>query len=252
MNEQDVFSFSATCIKKLSWAKFTRGKTYLLKYNRTNKLNPTIPINNYYTLISKLENKTVKEYINQNLELFVKDIVLTTDNLTEDEESVLKLLNSEQVSDDLKKSLIEKNNCVISDITKISLKTSDGETEENADKSCINLWDVVITNKRIIPTWENIFEYFKHCENKLTENLINLFNNKSFVANLTKEKPLSDEDRDNKGGNYDSVHDLYSCTLKSDNLLLESYSALMKVCPWYYTNLSKYDISIAKMRFFST
>lgn len=211
--------------------------------------NPTIPINNYYALISRIENKTVKEYINQNLELFVKDIVLTTDNLTEDEESVLKLLNSEQVSDDLKKSLIEKNNCVISDITKISLKTSDGETEENADKSCINLWDVVITNKKIIPTWENIFEYFKHCENKLTENLINLFNNKSFVANLTKEEPLSDEDRDNKSGNYDSVHDLYSCILKSDNLLLESYSALMKVCPWYYTNLSKYDISIDKMRF---
>lgn len=211
--------------------------------------NPTIPINNYYTLISKIENKTVKEYINQNLELFVKDIVLTTDNLTENEEPVLKLLNSEQVSDDLKKSLIEKNNCVISDITKISLKTYDGETEENADKSCINLWDVVITNKKIIPTWENIFEYFKHCENKLTENLIDLFNNKSFVANLTKEKPLSDEDRDNKSGNYDSVHDLYSCILKSDNLLLESYSALMKVCPWYYTNLSKYDISIDKMRF---
>ena len=216
--------------------------------NNENK-NPTIPINNYYTLISRIENKTVKEYINQNLELFVKDIVLITDNLTEDEESVLKLLNSEQVSDDLKKSLIEKNNCVISDITKISLKTSDGETEENADKSCINLWDVVITNKKIIPTWKNIFEYFKHCENKLTENLINLFNNKSFVANLTKEEPLSDEDRDNKSGNYDSVHDLYTCILKSDNLLLESYSALMKVCPWYYTNLSKYDISIDKMRF---
>lgn len=211
--------------------------------------NLTMPINNYYTLISRIENKTVKEYINQNLELFVKDIVLTTDNLSEDEESVLKLLNSEQVSDDLKKSLIEKNNCVISDITKISLKTSDEEIEENADKSCINLWDVVITNKKIIPTWKNIFEYFKHCENKLTENLINLFNNISFIANLTKEKPLSDEDRDNKSGNYDSVHDLYSCILKSDNLLLESYSALMKVCPWHYTKLSKYDISIDKMRF---
>lgn len=211
--------------------------------------NPTIPINNYYTLISKLENKTVKEYINQNLELFVKDIVLTTDNLTEDEESVLKLLNSEQVSDDLKKSMIEKNNCVISDITKISLKTSDEETEENADKSCINLWDVVITNKKIIPTWKNIFEYFKHCENKLTENLINLFNDKSIVGNLTKEKPLSDEEMNNKSENYDVANNLYSCILKSGDLLLESYSALMKVCPWYYTNLSKYDISIDKMRF---
>ena len=38
MNEQDVFSFSATCIKNYPGAKFTRGKTYLLKYNRTNDI----------------------------------------------------------------------------------------------------------------------------------------------------------------------------------------------------------------------
>ena len=210
--------------------------------------NLTIPINNYYTLISNLENKTITEYLNQNLEVFVKDVILTTDNLAEDEESFLELLNSEQVSDDLKKSLIEKNNCVISDITKISLKTPVGATAEDATESCSDLWNLVISNKKISPIWENIFEYFKHCENKLTENLINLFNNKSIVENLIKEKPLSDEDSDNESENYDVANDLYSCILKSDDLLLESYSALMKVCPWYYTNLSKYDISIEKMR----
>ena len=53
----------------------------------------------------------------------------------------------------------------------------------------------------------------------------------------------------NKSENYDVANNLYSCILKSDDLLLESYSALMKVCPWYYTKLSKYDISIDKMRF---
>ena len=38
--------------------------------------NITMPINNYYTLICELENKAIKEYIKQDLELFVKDVTV--------------------------------------------------------------------------------------------------------------------------------------------------------------------------------
>ena len=38
MNEQDVISFSATCITNYPGPKFTRGKTYLPKYNTTNDI----------------------------------------------------------------------------------------------------------------------------------------------------------------------------------------------------------------------
>lgn len=205
------------------------------------------PIHDYYTRISNLPNKNVKDYVNQNIASFIKNVILPVgDDMSENEESFIEILNNSSLSADLKEDVIKKNNCVVSDITRIAILT------ENTDSDIFDAWDCLATCKKIAPVWQNIFKYFEHNDSTLNENLLLLLNDDTIVDALTKEKPLSDEEIDNETGDYDVVNNLYSCILKSDDLSLRNYSKLMDVCPCPDKNLSKYDISKDKMHFLIT
>lgn len=203
------------------------------------------PIKDYYTQISKIKNQNIKAYVDQNIDVFVNDIILSTgDSMAESEDDFVELLNNEKLATEIKTKLIEKNNCVVSDITKIRgvvVQHPDGEIEVT---DCQNL---LYKYKKVSPTWSNIYENFKHNGNKLDSCLVEYLNDEQIVDELTNENPLTREELKDESGNYDIASKVYRELLHSKDLSLAGYTKLMEVCPWNYKSLGNYDIDSSKI-----
>lgn len=203
------------------------------------------PIKDYYTQVSKMQNENVKAYVNQNIETFVNDIVLSTgDSMTESEDAFIELLNNEKLSTEIKAKLIEKNNCVVSDIARIKgaeIQLADGENKS------IDIRNLLYKCKKVSPTWQNLFENFKYNGNKLGPCLVDYLNDDKIVEELTNENPLTREELKDESGNYDIASKVYRELLHSKDLSLAGYTKLMEVCPWNYKSLGNYDIDSSKI-----
>ncbi len=203
------------------------------------------PIMDYYTCVSKLQNKNIKANVDQNIQLFVNDIVLLADNsITESEEAFVELLNNNTLLTETKVELIEKNDCVISDITKIKLaeiKLADG------NEKLVDIRNLLYKHKKISPAWSNVFENFRFNGNKLDTCLVDYLNDKQIVVELVKEKPLTEEELKNESGNYSIVSSFYDVISVSNVLSIDSFSKLMNVCPWHYDKMERYDIGSKEM-----
>lgn len=203
------------------------------------------PIKDYYTQISKLENQNIKTYVDQNIEAFVKDVILPTDDsMAESEEPFVELLNNENLMTETKAELIEKNNCVVSDIAQIKgveIQLAGGENKS------IDIRNLLYKCKKVSPTWQNIYENFKYNGNRLDTCLIDYLNDDGIVDELTSKDPLTREELKDENGNYDIASKVYHEVLYSKDLSLEGYIKLMDVCPWNYKSLGKYDIDFTKI-----
>lgn len=204
------------------------------------------PIKDYYTQISKIKNQNIKVYVDKNIESFVNDIVLSTgDSTTENEEAFIELLNNENLMTETKAELIEKNNCVVSDIAQINgaeIQLADGENKS------IDIRNLLYKCKKVSPTWSNVFENFKYNGNKLDLCLVEYLNDDEVVKTVSKEKPLSTEELKEKSGNYNIVSTFYNVMMRANALSLNSFSNLMDACPWIYNSLGSYDVSPEKMK----
>ena len=204
-----------------------------------------VPIKDYYTQISKLENQNVKTYVDQNIETFVKDVILSTENsIAESEEAFVELLNNENLKTETKAELIEKNNCVVSDIAQINgaeIQLADGENKS------IDIRNLLYKCKKVSPTWSNVFENFKYNGNKLDLCLVEYLNDDEVVKTVSKERPLSSEELKEKGKNHDIASTFYNVIMRTSTLSLNSFSKLMDACPWIYNSLGTYDVSPEKM-----
>ena len=203
------------------------------------------PIKDYYTCVSKLQNQNVKAYVDQNIQVFVNDVVLSADNsIAESEEAFVELLNNNTLLTETKVELIEKNDCVISDTAKIKLaeiKLADGN-EKLAD-----IRNLLFKHKKISPTWSNVFENFKFNGNKLDACLVDYLNDKQIVVELVKEKPLTEEELKNESGSYSIASSFYDVISVSNVLSIDSFLKLMSVCPWHYDKMERYDIGSKEM-----
>lgn len=203
-----------------------------------------MPIKNYFTQISKLQNQNVKTYVVQNIETFVKEVVLSTDgSIAESEDAFVELLNNNTLLTETKIELIEKNDCVISDIAKINLvevKLAD------ANEKFVDIRNLIFKQKKVSPTWSNVFENFKYNGNKLDDCLVDYLNDEKIVKELVKTDPLTDEEFDSKNGNSDIASKFYSVILDPTNLSIASFSDLMDVCPWEYKKIN-YELESEKI-----
>lgn len=192
------------------------------------------PITDYYTRVSRLPEKSVKEYAIKNIESFANNVMLCGSGaVSESEESFIELLNLDPLPDDIKKELIERNSRKISDMTRMTHT---------------NMQPYLLNENKIAPTWKNIMECFKNNENRFEESLIHFINVEANADELAKESPLTDEEIKNENGNYEIVQTLYHEILPCEDLSLAAYSKIMAICPWYYKSLSAYDISAEKMK----
>lgn len=203
------------------------------------------PISDYYTRILSLPEESIKNYVNDKLQVFIEKIILPLDTLSESEEALISLLNSPSISDSDKVEIIGKNTGKISDITMITETVIEADTK--GDTKTIDAWEELFKLQKVAPTWKNVFEFFRHKKNVLDEILINFINNKEIVDSLVKIKPLSDEEIKQEIGNSSVCEQLYDEVMICPKLSDESYKQLMNICPWFYNHISQYNISAEKL-----
>ena len=203
------------------------------------------PISDYYTRILSLPEESIKNYVNDKLQVFIEKIVLPLKTLSESEEALISLLNSPSISDSDKVEIIGKNTGKISDITMIT--ETDIEADTKGDTKTIDVWEELFKLQKVVPSWKNVFEFFRHKKNVLDEILINFINNKEIVDSLVKIKPLSDEEIKQEIGNSSVCEQLYDEVMICPKLSDESYKQLMNICPWFYNHISQYNISAEKL-----
>lgn len=105
-----------------------------------------------YSAILELDDKNLLDYIYKNIETFINVFILDSGFILEDEENhVLALLARVAKNSDLILQILKRESFVVTDL---SLFTNES-IEEN--KGLLEfLWDYLINNNRIIPSWDNI------------------------------------------------------------------------------------------------
>ena len=113
-------------------------------YTITKNLDDTT--DGIYTKILKCNNQNFINLVNENINILVKEILLDSNEINEDENVITALLNSENIEIEDKYEIIKKMDRQIFFVSKIN----------NSD-----LYDVLFKENKVFPNWENIYNYFK-------------------------------------------------------------------------------------------
>lgn len=205
-----------------------------------------ITISDYLTKIRTLKNKNVVDYVNNNLNVIIKSILLPLgENLNEDEETFISLIKNEDVKIEYKEKLIKYNQVKITDITTLpEVITYEAESE----KKELQIWGALIENNKVLSSWNNVLTYFEKMD-KASNHLTSFLNHKENIQNLTENFPLSDEEmEDNESEKYQLVKSFYNFIIKSDSLEINSFIDLMTICKFPYPKLENYNIDSKKIR----
>ncbi|WP_405328631.1 hypothetical protein [Fibrobacter sp.] len=199
------------------------------------------PINDYYTQVSKLPNKKVKAYVNENIEDFVTKIMLSSGkNIAESEDAFVELLNMENLSRESKAKLIKKNECEISDLTKVSLNKL-----KVTDPKQVDLCELLFVHRRVKPSWKNALESFKHNGNILKEYLKDYLCDKNVLDEFVESVLLTPNALNNEKYKFADI--FYQSLLTVDKMPLDRFSSLISMCPWKVDDFDLTRISQEKM-----
>lgn len=179
-----------------------------------------------YTSILDSGDKNLKDYVEQNLSDYIKNVFLPLpDNSDESGDAILTLINHELIDDDLKKKIISKQSYVF-------------ETFDEVHKS---LWPHMLLEEKIAISWKNISKYLSYEDNDKTV-VTNLLGRQNVVETLSKLtiKILDLGEKDCK---------LLSSFILHNNEIKDSdYGNLIRRLPYNYlafpTDVSKEKIKI--------
>ena len=130
-----------------------------------------------YTNILRLNKSFLTDYIDDNINIFIKDVYMNLScEVDEDNEHIIKILNNENIEDNLLERVIEIAIFNINEINDIKRK---------------NLWSKIIETNKICLNWDNILYYYE--EYGLDRVLINLFNIEDKVLTIIAEELQSIE-----------------------------------------------------------
>lgn len=132
--------------------------------------NPFIGAHSYNCIIKSNCTELI-DYVNENISQYIENVYLTQEIIDEDESALVTLLNNSASSIDLRKGIIQQQKVLVSDLKEIV------EPE---------LWQILIINKKIRPTWENVIEYLE--KYKLNEAAVSYLNQLDICHELSKYK----------------------------------------------------------------
>lgn len=174
-----------------------------------------------YSTILKSECEALIKYINNNITIYINNVYLKIENNNlEDEESLIKLLNNNNITENLKIKIIEKVETKISDfidINDLGIKTQ------------------LLINNKVIPDWNNVIEYYLLSENKITENLLDFLNRESVYSELSKGKII----KENK--------DFEISLIRCNELSNDSYNTLLDSTYHYWNSFDFEALDIEKV-----
>ena len=174
-----------------------------------------------YTVISKSTHNPLKDYINSNIQEYIKEVYLKLpDAQQEDEYKFKELLKNEVLDEEIKVKIIEKVETSISELK---------------DLKSLPIKKALLENKKVLPTWENIEDYYKSCQNSLEEELINFLNNNDVYSALSDKKINT------------SYKDLESDILVCNEISDEAYHKIIESIELVYKELDFNDLSKNKV-----
>lgn len=184
----------------------------------------------HLTTIRELDKeKVLMNLIEENIELYIKNIFLTLENNKEEsQETILWLLNNETLSDDLKERIIQYENTIIDNISDLNTNL---------------LYRLIIKYNKLKATWENILLYYNEIDRKIDDNLINYLDTESNYEILSESKI------NNKEFDRDSVLEPFNKALMlCEEISNNAYKYLIKSI-WFigYSNLDLEHISYEKV-----
>lgn len=170
-----------------------------------------------YTTIKKSSCSELIKYINENINEYIKNVLLTIEgNIQESEENVIELLNNELIDLKYKKAIISKTETNLSDITNIPQE----------------LWTSAIEHSKIEPIWDNLTTYFEKT-NTFDSALINFINLKQNYSELSK---------------YPLVHQEFEThLLENNNLTDEAYEKIVESIIERHFELTMNNLSAKKV-----
>jgi hypothetical protein len=129
-----------------------------------------------YSTIQNSNCRPLIEYINLDINTYVKNVYLKLEqNIFEEEESLINVLNHKELDFKLKCDIIEKVETKISDISNIKSKTLKG---------------VLLDENKVSPKWSNVVDYYIDCDKTIDEDLIRYLNFDNVYDDLSNEKMI--------------------------------------------------------------
>ena len=159
-----------------------------------------------YSAIQQTERQDILDYIDTHIETYLEQVLLKVAIKEETEESLIDLLNRNEVSMELKETIIAEQPVLITDITKVIHE----------------IWPVLLGFKKINVTWSNVVAYFQERESIDTE-LVNFLNNPEIASELSKRYigDVSDSDTD-------TVKKISGAIINNQELTEASFEVLSK------------------------
>lgn len=160
----------------------------------------------------------LKSYIKLNLQTYLEVVFLHEPKNTEENEKTIEwLINNDELTLDLKRRIITKQEYQFQSLQQIPKE----------------LWDYLFTEKKVDICWRNISAYLFHSEDEQEIKAAS-----EFLTSLFLRQHLADELKDNRI-NIDELGDEASKNLSwfvvnNDALLDVDYEKLIKCLPYYY------------------
>ena len=189
-----------------------------------NTQNENAEVNTGYTYIIDSGRTRLIDYVNNNLENYVREVLMLVEHSIESESAIKTLINSD-LDSELIVEIIEKFDFKISKIDSIK----DNE-----------LWSNLFEENRVEATWDNVIKYFEYTKETLDEYLITFMNIADNSLKLANTRMIS---KDN------FVQTLSSKIIYSEALSNESYYNLIKSIPYWFPDLSKIAVSNEKIKY---
>jgi len=193
----------------------------LLSHKKILNLESFERMNYSYILSTKIQEMI--DYIESNIEEYIKTVYLQIDNNTKERiDSYIKLLNNEDLSLELKENIIIKVNTIIDELTLV-----------NDSDVC----DLLYKHLKVKPTWNNVLVSFE-VENTLNAYVIGYLNSisKSEVFSRIRMTPDKIEGKEKYSA-------LCTTIIYQSGINIEIYKLLIKSIPWRYQTLDFEKIS---------
>jgi hypothetical protein len=182
-----------------------------------------------YTLISSRPEESLKQYVDKNINYYIK-LVLDNkiDRIIDSEESVLFILNNTNVDNNLKISYIRSLGTVIYDISMVNEKES--------------LWEELLKNRTIKYSVHNVITYYFMYDRTVDTVLVDFLNDNSDTI-------IFDPDEIEKDFQEYNINEFYSDVIKTMELTNNKYDMILngyqhRIEEFVFANISNDKLKI--------
>ena len=181
-----------------------------------------------YTTIQNSTCDSLKENVSEILKGYIVNIYLQIETNTEESENnIVYLLNNNDLTPEIKQTIIERWNGQI------------GSIQDLDDES---LWPFILEIIKVVPTWENVYHYWNR-EQVIDEKLTIYLNNSVIHQELANHQIKDFDDYDE-----DLINKLIEQIILCNEISYEAYKSLLNSIQLKYDKLDICDLSFDKVK----